>query len=243
MKRGLRSWKRENKLYLASGNRLPVWKKGGKRDFTASQPFTGDRGLGMGLDAQLCSLRLFWGKKNQGKQKKKALEKTTSCTEVLGSWQVWGVLAALSHPVEPCVDRGLSQRAATQRGAVVPLPSPALRSQTKAENCKWGRGCAVPSLLAPRQGRGVRVGGSAPAFPLQSIGPSLEHGFPAGAERWHQQSEEQAKQKHDTSQGNNKEMTVRSWIWRRRMTALNPWCDSLLLGMVLGMDQLQQGEF
>lgn len=52
---GVRSQKRENKLRLASGNRLPARKKGGKRDFMASQPFAGSGGLradlGMGLDA------------------------------------------------------------------------------------------------------------------------------------------------------------------------------------------------
>lgn len=73
---GVRSWKRENKLCLASGNQLPAWKKGGKRGFAASQPFTGGRGLeaapqvGRGWDAQPCGLSLFaqmslfWKKKN-----------------------------------------------------------------------------------------------------------------------------------------------------------------------------------
>lgn len=46
---GVRSWKRENKLRLASGNRLPARKKGGKRDFVASQPFAGSGGLGAAL--------------------------------------------------------------------------------------------------------------------------------------------------------------------------------------------------
>lgn len=49
-------------------------------------------------------------KQKKGKKgKKKALEKSTSCNKMLGSWQVWGVLAVLSHPMEPCVDRGLTQ--------------------------------------------------------------------------------------------------------------------------------------
>lgn len=38
-----------------------------------------------------------------------------------------------------------------------------------------------------------------------------------------------------------KKMTVRSRIWRRGMTAFNPWWDLLLSEMVHGMDQLQQG--
>lgn len=75
------------------------------------------------------------------------------------------------------------------------------------------------------------MGPSAPAFQRQPLAPSPEHGFPAGAKRWHRRpSEEQAKEKHDTSQKNSKEMTARSRVWRRGMTVFNSRWHLLLSG-------------
>lgn len=51
------SWKRQNQLGLTSGNWLPVWKKGGKRDAGASQPIAGGGGSPrMGRDWKLSSV-------------------------------------------------------------------------------------------------------------------------------------------------------------------------------------------